>query len=43
MYSTEKSEKAKQLKPKIKTVVFTTLWFVLAAAAMLFLAFAGHI
>jgi hypothetical protein len=38
MYDTEKSEKA-----KIKTVVFTILWFVLAAAAMLFIAFAGHI
>jgi hypothetical protein len=38
MYGTEKSEKA-----KIKTVVFTILWFVLAAVAMLFIAFAGHI
>jgi hypothetical protein len=43
MYDTEKSEKAKQSKPQIKTVVFTTLWFVLAAAAMLFIAYAGHV
>ena len=43
MYRTEKSEKAKQSKPKIKTVVFTVLWFVLAAAAMLFIGYAGHI
>jgi hypothetical protein len=43
MYGTENTEKAKQSKPRIKTVVFTTLWLVLAAAAMLFLAFAGHI
>jgi Trk-type K+ transport system membrane component len=43
MYRTEKSEKAKQLKPKIKTVVFTTFWLMLAAAAMLFIAFFGHI
>ncbi|HEY2640932.1 MAG TPA: hypothetical protein VGI66_13750, partial [Streptosporangiaceae bacterium] len=38
MYSNEKSEKV-----KIKTVVFTILWFVLAAAAMLFIGFAGHV
>jgi hypothetical protein len=38
MYRTEKSDKA-----KIKTVVFTIFWFVLAAAAMLFIAFAGHL
>lgn len=42
MYPTEKSEEAKQSNPT-KTIVFTMLWFVLAASAMLFIAFAGHI
>jgi hypothetical protein len=43
MFRTENTEKVKQLKPKTKTVVFTILWFALAAAALLFIAFAGHI
>jgi hypothetical protein len=43
MFRTENTEKVKQPKPKTKTVVFTILWFALAAAALLFIAFAGHI
>jgi hypothetical protein len=43
MYHTENTEKSKQSKQQIKTVVFTTLWLVLAAGAMLLIAFLGHI
>jgi hypothetical protein len=43
MFRTENTEKAKQLKPKAKTAVFTILWLVLVAAAMLFIALAAHI
>jgi Trk-type K+ transport system membrane component len=43
MFRTENREKVKQLKPKTKTIAFTILWFALAAAALLFIAFAAHI
>jgi hypothetical protein len=43
MSRTMNPEKAKQLRPKARTVVFTTLWLVLFAAAMVFIALAGHV
>jgi hypothetical protein len=43
MFRTENTEKVKQVKPTTKTVVPTILWFVLLAAAMLFIAFAFRI
>ncbi len=43
MFRTVNGEKAKRLTPKTKTAVFTILWIVLVCAAMVFLAFAGHI
>ena len=43
MFRTENTEKARQLKPRTKTVVFTILWIVLVVAALLFIAIAGHI
>jgi len=43
MYRTVNGEKAKRLTPKTKTAIFTILWIVLVCAAMLIIAFAGHI
>jgi hypothetical protein len=43
MFRTVNPEKGKQLKPKVKTAVFTALWIVLFGAAMAFIAFAGHV
>ena len=35
--------KVKQLKPKLRTIAFTTLWVVLLGAALAFMAIAGHV
>jgi hypothetical protein len=42
MFRTVNGEKTKRLTPKRKTAV-TILWIVLVGAAMVFIAFAGHI
>ena len=42
MFRTVNGEKAKRLTPKRKTTV-TILWLVLACAALVFIALAGHI
>jgi hypothetical protein len=43
MFRTANGEKVKRLTPKARTAVVTILWIVLAAGAMAFIAFAGHI
>lgn len=43
MLRTENAERIKRRRQKTKTVVFTISWFVLLAAALLLIAFAGHI
>jgi hypothetical protein len=43
MFRTVNREKVKQLKPNTRTVVFTILWLVLLGAAILFIAFVGHV
>jgi hypothetical protein len=43
MFRAMKTEKVKQLKPGTNTAMRTILFFVLLAAGMLFIAFAGHI
>jgi hypothetical protein len=35
--------KAKQRKPQIRTIAFTTLWLLLLGAALAFMAIAGHV
>jgi hypothetical protein len=43
MFRTDNTEKMNQPKPKARTAMFTILWFVLFAAAMLFIALAVRI
>ena len=43
MLRTVNMAKVKQLKTNTKKIVLTTLWLVLLAAAMAFIAFAGHV
>jgi hypothetical protein len=43
MFRTVNREKVKQLKPNTRIVAFTILWLVLLGAAILFIAFAGHV
>lgn len=43
MFRTLNKEKANVRKPDVRTLVGTTLFVVLLGAAMLFIAFAGHV
>lgn len=44
MFRTVNGEKVKRLTPRTKKMaVFTILWIVLACAAMVFIAIAGHV
>ena len=43
MLRTVNTAKLQQVKSKRREIVFTSLWIVLVFAALLFIAFAGHI
>jgi hypothetical protein len=43
MLRTVNKATAKQIRPQLRTIVFTTLWLVLLGAALAFIAIAGHV